>query len=641
MTKVVVLGGGVAGLSAAHELIERGFEVEVYDRQEIPGGKARSVPVKDTGTGGRPDLPGEHGFRFFPGFYKHVTDTMKRIPYGNNAQGVFDNLTPTSQIEMALFDSPPIILPADAPVSPHDWITEFADLIYDAVAPKTGITKEDILFFVSKIWQILTSCPERRLNEYEQVGWWEFIDAENRSEAYQNIFAYGLTRSLVAAKANLASTKTVGDILVQLILNSTDPEVETDRVLDGPTNQVWINPWLDYLRSRGVKYTLNAEVIAIECDGKTIQNATIKTPKETFTVSGDYYIAAVPVEVMARWVYDNPKLLEADATFADIQTLSCNVSWMNGAQFYLKSDVKVCHGHVIYADAPWALISISQHQFWPNFDFSKYGDGTVRGILSVDISEWETSGIIKWGQDGKPDPNGTFKTAKECTREQVKAEVWEQLKRSLNYAEPVLTDDNLHSWYLDSDIVFDDKQQNALPPCDPHSLSALTAGKATSNREPLLVNLVHTWNLRPQAHTNIPNLFLASDYVQTYTDLATMEGANEAARRAVNCIIDKSKTKATPCRLWPLHEPLLFAPLRMMDKSRFDMGLPWQNPFYGEAAAVSADVTQIEKEAATVEKVVGSEVLTLAEDAKKELQHVEETVGKLEDAAKNLIDKVL
>ena len=32
MAKVVVLGGGVAGLSAAHELVERGFEVEVYER---------------------------------------------------------------------------------------------------------------------------------------------------------------------------------------------------------------------------------------------------------------------------------------------------------------------------------------------------------------------------------------------------------------------------------------------------------------------------------------------------------------------------------------------------------------------------------------------------------------------------------
>jgi uncharacterized protein with NAD-binding domain and iron-sulfur cluster len=88
---VAILGGGVAGLSAAHELAERGFHVRVYERKPVLGGKARSIPVPNSGTGGRADLPGEHGFRFFPGFYKHVTDTMRRIPYGAHGN-TFDNL---------------------------------------------------------------------------------------------------------------------------------------------------------------------------------------------------------------------------------------------------------------------------------------------------------------------------------------------------------------------------------------------------------------------------------------------------------------------------------------------------------------------------------------------------------------------
>jgi uncharacterized protein with NAD-binding domain and iron-sulfur cluster len=32
MPKVIIIGGGVAGMSAAHELIERGFEVQVFER---------------------------------------------------------------------------------------------------------------------------------------------------------------------------------------------------------------------------------------------------------------------------------------------------------------------------------------------------------------------------------------------------------------------------------------------------------------------------------------------------------------------------------------------------------------------------------------------------------------------------------
>ena len=36
-TKVIILGGGVAGMSAAHELIERGFEVVVLERRRYCG----------------------------------------------------------------------------------------------------------------------------------------------------------------------------------------------------------------------------------------------------------------------------------------------------------------------------------------------------------------------------------------------------------------------------------------------------------------------------------------------------------------------------------------------------------------------------------------------------------------------------
>src|SRR5688500_2462907 len=86
MPKVVVVGGGVAGMTVAHELAERGFKVVVLERRDVLGGKARSIEVPPGGLGGGapgttsdtppeatvPWVPGEHGFRFFPGFYKHV-----------------------------------------------------------------------------------------------------------------------------------------------------------------------------------------------------------------------------------------------------------------------------------------------------------------------------------------------------------------------------------------------------------------------------------------------------------------------------------------------------------------------------------------------------------------------------------------
>ena len=86
MTRVAVLGGGIAGLTAADELSRRGYEVDLYDAdKEVLGGKARSYPYAVQGA----DLPAEHGFRFFPGFYRNVIETMDvALPPSRNAATV-------------------------------------------------------------------------------------------------------------------------------------------------------------------------------------------------------------------------------------------------------------------------------------------------------------------------------------------------------------------------------------------------------------------------------------------------------------------------------------------------------------------------------------------------------------------------
>ena len=67
---VAVFGGGIAGLTAAHELAERGFAVTVYERRAW-GGKARGAEVAGSAAGGRRPLPGEHGFRSLRLLSKH------------------------------------------------------------------------------------------------------------------------------------------------------------------------------------------------------------------------------------------------------------------------------------------------------------------------------------------------------------------------------------------------------------------------------------------------------------------------------------------------------------------------------------------------------------------------------------------
>src|SRR3984957_4063560 len=556
-TRVVVLGGGVAGMSAAHELIERGFEVVVLERSDLAGGKARSIPVVDEGedTSGHQlasgavgpidhRLPGEHGFRFFPGFYKHVVDTMRRTPSFDRRKAA-DHLAPTTRVGFTQYGKPAFVTPAAFPLTPGDAGAVLRDILL-MFEPITDLTPDDLAFFGARLWQILTSCKERRLGEYERTSWWDFVGAEGRSAAYQKFLAVGITRSLVAAKARKASTRTIGDIFVQLILTMINPTAgSTDRVLDGPTNLVWIDPWLAYLESRGVRYVKNAQIDDILCSNGRITGVVVSQQGKRAVATGDYYIAALPIERFAPLV--NAGMLASDPTLANLRALAANVEWMNGVQFYLHRNLPTTHGHVIHIDTEWALTSISQLQFWRDVPSEFFRDSEVHSVLSVDVSDWTA-------------PGSTGRAAIDCSREEVVRETWRQLKRSMNSREELLREDDLHSWFLDPDISSD--------PATPDRLT---------NGEPLLVNLVDTWALRPEATTAIPNLFLASDYVRTYTDLATMEGANEAARRAVNGILDDVKFDGPRCEVWPLHQLELLAPWRLHDEMRFKAGLPWDD----------------------------------------------------------------
>ena len=508
-TTVAILGGGVGGLSAAHELAERGFDVTVYEKRARPGGKARSYPTPE-------GFPAEHGFRFFPAFYRHLPDTMARIPL--DGASVRDRLVGAERILFARGDGEnELVAPAHAPESLGD-LGVLAKFVLDA-ATQLGVPAVDVAWLLERLFTLLGSCDERRVQQWDLESWWSYVQADRRSEAFRRYLADGLTRTLVAARAKEMSARTGGLILVQLLLDLSRAGDRADRVLDAPTSDAWIDPWIAHLRSRGVDVRLGEGVEAIAVRDGRVAGATVAGR----SVRADHYVAALPVEIMRTLL--SPELRAAEPRLNGLDRLVTR--WMNGIMFYLREDLPLVHGHAIFLDSAWALTSISQRQFWRDFDFPGIG-----GVLSLDISEWQRPGPL------------TGKVAASCTPDEIRAEVWSQLH---DHLEDELDGVEVVSWFLDEAIEF------------PNPSGA-------TNAEPLLVNTKGSWADRPDAVTRVPNLFLAADYVRTYTDLATMEGANEAARRAVNGILDATRSGARRCELWPLREPPALAPVRTLDK---------------------------------------------------------------------------
>jgi uncharacterized protein with NAD-binding domain and iron-sulfur cluster len=627
---ITIVGGGIAGLSAAHEFVKRGYRVTIYEKHSTDiGGKAKSVRIAHAS---RPDLnglAGEHGFRFFPRFYKHLQDTMSEIPYRNGK--VIDNLVEVDDIIFAAANRPTFHLPARLKGSLKAIRAQISGEL-----KRVGVQLNDAErhVFATRMWQLMTSCNDRRFNEYERLSWWSFMEGDLHSDVYKDFLARGLTRTLVAARAECASVKTGGDIICRLLWEFNFSGQSIDRVLNGPTNEVWIHPWRTHLEAQGVVFVSNAELVALHCSTEdnhrhvetlVFERKNADNTTETFEIQPEYVLMTAPVECFASilekekitltrsifksWVtldaqddtisyllekhritkenlrhrpaaidmlsllhlwsdvnavapVESPlfysrviqrMVLTHDPSLEHILPLSKEVEWMVGLMYYMRRAPTTGNGHIILPDSAWAITAFLQTNHWAAEHQPQHPECTA--IFSIDISDWNTPGTYT-----------TQKPARFCTKAEVAAEVWAQLKASFNKADKTcLHDEDVLGYYLDDAVSYDE-----------------TGAPKNLNAMPILVNSVNSWHLRPTTQTNIDNLFLAGDYVKTNTDLATMEGANEAAKRAVNAVLNRDGAPCSShCAIYDIDVPFLFRIYRRIDAWYYKRGLPYPEWFSG------------------------------------------------------------
>jgi len=523
------------------ELAERGFEVTVYERQHW-GGKVRSTEVPNTGVGGRQNLPLEHGFHFFPTFYRHLPATMSRIPT-SRGRSVADNLVPGSRELITRATAPPIVMPSRLPRTVGEWRTMISSLFQLGA----GVPEREIRFFMSRMLQFMAMCPERRDAQLDRISWWDFTGAQDRSREYQKLIGRIPSQLLLAVPAQRVSARTIGHAFMGMVESGLTPGGNIDRNLNAPPCQSWVGPWVRWLGKR-VKLVLGATLEGFEVDhrGCEVAAATVRVDGFRTRVVADSYVCALPVEVARRmWT---PALFELDPGLRRLFALE--LTWMCGVQLFLSKPRPIEHGHVAHSDTAWALTSVSQAQFWQDFVFAAHGDGRVRDLVSVIIGDWDTPGT-----------ECIYKYARDCSEEELVRELVAQLQASLARAGmPIIAPGDITGWATDPDLSF------PMPHAGP------------TNAEPLFMSTVGSWSKRPQATTAVRNLFLAGDYVRTQIDFASAEGANESGRLAANAVLAAHRYQGMGVPLWARGEPRALAPARALDRRRFASGRPCLGP---------------------------------------------------------------
>lgn len=558
MSKVAIFGGGVAGLSAAQELIRFGLDVTVYESSATYGGKAKNQAAPDmnrtTPPTGRVPFVGEHGFRFFPGFYRNLIMTMAEIPKPGGAGRVTDDLVPSNEAGLAKAGVGVRGFLRRLEVSNAWQVYSRLQTLYSDL----DFTPEDIARMAWFRLKYATSCDQRREDQYEHERWWDFVEgnSDRYSENFRE-FEKSIPSTMSALVAETSSARVIGNITMQFLFGPFRPWEEPDRLLTGATNEKWLDPWVAYLTGEGVIFEENHTLDRLELNGAkdAIMKAVVVTTDDSGNETtieiddADYYLVAVPLEVMKERLLRNSPDMAADPNLEPLaRTSKKMVGDMVGAQFVLKEDQPMVEGHVFYPRSPWALSSVSQGQFWDPKIEERYGDGSAKGILSVVISNWET-----------PDRNGL--AAGQCTdKHEVLDSVLQQLRDAVADSDLDLSDDNIAGRHLDEEIRFDG-----------------TNGRPVVNGTPLLIHPVSGNDDRPEPHNpqGIANLFLASDYIRTSTSLASMEAANEAARLASRAILIadgmESDNRNLPI-VEALREEPVFEAAKKLDALRYERG---------------------------------------------------------------------
>jgi uncharacterized protein with NAD-binding domain and iron-sulfur cluster len=138
-----------------------------------------------------------------------------------------------------------------------------------------------------------------------------------------------ISGTILAANPRNANAHIVGTLAADIIDRTLVPG---DRgiliMLDGPTSDMWIEPWVQHLLSLGVKFQLNTTLTSFQMssDGSRVASASVEHNGQQDSVVADVFFSAVPAEKMAQVLSNSPDVLASAPSLRQVNQLK--TAWM-------------------------------------------------------------------------------------------------------------------------------------------------------------------------------------------------------------------------------------------------------------------------------------------------------------------------
>ncbi|MDK3074159.1 FAD-dependent oxidoreductase [Sedimentitalea sp. JM2-8] len=502
MKKVAIVGAGVAGMSAALRLLERGFHVTLYEQDDFVGGMLHSYRDKVTGT------RREHSYHMFPNFYFNFWKIAEEI-------GIKNNFTPREAFRFLRGDELDRLPAMFNPSGPQDFLRNMDS----GAAPPP-----DLFIYMYSMIDMLAE-PEHKhdlLDTYSVNG---FL----HSRPYMTRIAADLHQTLWETVWAISSYQASAKSYRTFVKYTNRYSVPEFFLLAGNKWDYLMKPWLDKLESFDrfeLKPLHRLAKVVPDKDGKRIARLEFdivnRSPsvndswdvedKCAVDVGNDAVVMAVTPGAIKRLLRD--EFYDAAPHLGEVQYLEAEP--MGALQFYLKCHIdKLPKDVTDFEGAKYYMTFLDYTQLWRDI-----GEHTAPGekpdtFLYVTCSDVVSLLSIP---PEKRHPEGHKKE--------------HQLILDLDHPTTAI------------EYVLNEVMQHL--PVDLDDIDLRKTAFDMNTGEELFANMVGSWERRPDTETPLENLWMAGTYVKNIMDVSTIEGAVISGLNAAECIRARHAKKSDP-----------------------------------------------------------------------------------------------
>ena len=260
---IVIFGGGIAGLTIAHELLKYNLKIAIVEKENIIGGMARTSRYTSN------NMPTEHSWRGYAPFYINTFQIMNEIKF--NDDSVYNNLV--KDINFINFE--------------------------DSINSNKNISFLDIfVVFYCIVYHLLSG--KLRTEENKKISFTNFIESYISTNA-KNKYIASIGPGL-GLDPYSASIYHVGKYIE---MNYFESKNNTNwSFMNQPTSEAWFDPWYLQLKNKGVDFILSTELSELIFNDNNAISAKLSNNS---TIYGTNYVLAINPYAVSE-LYKNNKL---------------------------------------------------------------------------------------------------------------------------------------------------------------------------------------------------------------------------------------------------------------------------------------------------------------------------------------------